>query len=59
LLTQPEELEKIQQLAEKFEPDNLPADLVNNGSYICGTHVNRAAIQDKHHAFFRRQTQLA
>ena len=46
----------MQQLAEKFEPDNLPADLVNNGNYICGTLVNRAAIRDKHHDFFRRQT---
>jgi len=44
LLTQPEELEKIQTLKEKLEPSNLPPELVNSGEYICGTQISKQEI---------------
>lgn len=44
LLTQPEELEKIQTLKEKLEPSNLPLELVNSGDYICGTQISKTEI---------------
>ena len=59
LLTSPEELEKIQLLKERFEPSNLPLELIQSGEYICGTLINKQEVWRKHQDLFRRQHYVA